>query len=207
MSDSKPSSLIQLFRPTQYVPMRDCLYQALDVRSIIRLAQTSKNVRGMIYSDQALWNINKRLARFFDNSIAFRSQLGLCDGLIAGSFPLQFFENVHWPDSDIDLYVKWGESAEAMHIYLIQDGKYSQSPSENLPETEYGGYDTTDPHGDVVEVSPFTNTFSPFSPVSFLSLPVHSIFSSPSAQRMSYADQHRSAPTSERRRPASSRFS
>lgn len=161
MSNPKPSSLLKLFQPTQYVPMRDRLYKALDVRTIIRLAQTSKDVREMIQSDKALWNINTRLARFFDDPIAFRSQLGLCDGLIAGSFPLQFFENVHWPDSDIDIYVKWGESTEVMHSYLVRDGRYSQSPSEHLSETEYGGYETTHPHGDVIEVSPLTNTLFP----------------------------------------------
>ncbi|KAJ4409451.1 hypothetical protein N0V82_009471 [Gnomoniopsis sp. IMI 355080] len=154
MSDSNQSHLIQLFQPTQYVPMRDCLFKALDKRSILRLAQTSKQVREMVYGDGALWNINMKLSRFFSNPVAFRSQLALCDALIAGSFALQFFEQVDWLSSDIDLYARMGKDVEAMHSYFIKEEGYALAPYHDriLHESDYGGYETTNPHSDVTEV-------------------------------------------------------
>ncbi|KAJ4387135.1 hypothetical protein N0V93_007724 [Gnomoniopsis smithogilvyi] len=152
MASSKQSRLVELLQPTQYVPMRDCLFRLLDQRSILRLAQTSKQVREMIYGDKALWNINLKLARFFDNTVAFRSQLALCDALIAGSFALQFFEQVNWSNSDIDLYAKMGDNMEAMDSYLIKKEGYMRAPNTRLEESDYGGYETTNPHGDVIEV-------------------------------------------------------
>lgn len=133
--------------------MRSCLFKALDKRSILRLAQTSKQVRDMIYGDRALWNINRQLTLFFQDPVVFRSQLALCDGLIAGSFALQFFEQVSWPGSDIDLYANMGENMESMDSYLIKEERYIRAPPTRLEESEYGGYETTNPHCDVIEVS------------------------------------------------------
>lgn len=118
------SSLVSLFHPSQYAPVRDRLLLALDCPSLVRLAQTSRDMREYILS---AWNINIRLLRFFDDPVAFRSRLGQCDALIAGSFALQFFEGVTWRESDLDIEVRAGPNLEAMHDYLVSDGGYELS--------------------------------------------------------------------------------
>lgn len=134
--------------------------RAFDKQTLIRLSQTSKGVRGLIYGDETLWNINARLKRFFDDPDAFRAQQRQCDALISGSFALQFFEHVNWPGSDLDMYVEKGQRMESMHRYLTETAGYMREMRENwgVPTANpavlapYLEYQSTNPHGDVLEV-------------------------------------------------------
>ncbi|CAJ2501734.1 Uu.00g045870.m01.CDS01 [Anthostomella pinea] len=75
----------------------------------------------------ASWDINAKLAQLFDKPIAFRAKLAQCNALIAGSFALQFFERVHWAESDLDIEVQVGANLDAMHDFLINEAGYQFS--------------------------------------------------------------------------------
>lgn len=66
-----------------------------------------------------LWNIDRDLQRFVREPRRFREQLGKCDGLISGSFALQFFEREYWEGSDLDIYVEEGKGGLGLGRYLV----------------------------------------------------------------------------------------
>lgn len=160
------SRLLVFFGPDQYVDVRTSLFSSLDVQSLVRLSATCKQLHSDIL---ALWDVNLRLCRFFgdvDTSKAFRSQLGRCNALIAGSFALQFFEGVLWTESDLDIEVQRGIDLTVLHEWVVGPvGGYTLSPvdkekgslSSEWRESKYNE-DAWDEglvwlHNDVVEVS------------------------------------------------------
>lgn len=164
-NNSKESPLLELLDQSRYAPVRESLMWALDKQTLLRLSRTSKGVRGLIYGDGTLWNINARLERFFDSPDEFRARQRQNDALISGSFALQFFEHVTWPGSDLDMYVETGDRMESMHNYLIGPAGYVREMRENWgpPPTlpmradqdsidPYLEYESTNPHADVLEV-------------------------------------------------------
>ncbi|RYP32147.1 hypothetical protein DL767_005383 [Monosporascus sp. MG133] len=50
--------------------------------------------------------------------------LGRSNALISGSFALQFFERVVWPDSDLDIMIQEGVGLEEMKGFLIDKERY-----------------------------------------------------------------------------------
>lgn len=106
---------------TRLLTPRSVVLLALDAQSLLILSRTCKTLREEILR---IWDINTRLLRFFDEPTAFRSKLGECDALIAGSFALQFFEGVFWRESDLDIEVQVGETLEKLHNFMIGRGGY-----------------------------------------------------------------------------------
>ena len=104
---------------SQY-PIQARIFSHLDTKSILSLSRTSSGLRADIYSYR--WDINRKLDRFFQNPTAFRSALGRVDGLITGSFALQFFANKFWPESDLDINVREGPGIETLASYLEGEG-------------------------------------------------------------------------------------
>lgn len=104
-------------------PIRRHLMQYLDTRDILKLYRTSWAIRLDIKANE--WNVNHRLARFFKDPTAFRSHLGRANALISGSFALQFFERVTWPESDLDIMIRDGDGLEEMDRYLTESEGYT----------------------------------------------------------------------------------
>jgi hypothetical protein len=84
-------------------PIRQRILGCLGTRSVLRLMATSRTMCEDFRSNEC--NINPKLSRFVNNPFEFRSQLGRSNGLIFGSFVLQFFECVVWPESNLDIIV------------------------------------------------------------------------------------------------------
>ncbi len=77
--------------------------------------------------DLQQWNVDRDLLRFVKDPRGFRTQLGKCDGLISGSFALQFFERVYWGGSGLDVFAEnRGEAREFEH-YLVNVENYKLS--------------------------------------------------------------------------------
>lgn len=103
--------------------------EILRPRDIICLRRTCKDIREYLQ-----WDINAKLQRFFNNPCAFRSELGRCEALISGSFALQFFERVTWPQSDLDIFAEEGGNFHSMCIYLESKEGYKLQPVEVVPK-------------------------------------------------------------------------
>ena len=69
-----------------------------------------------------------------DNPVNFRSELAKHQGLISGSFALQFFEGVVWPKSDLDIFIErtyiHDRSVEEMCEYLVREEDYVREKSQ-----------------------------------------------------------------------------
>ena len=118
MQSTKPDFL-DLFRA---YPVFDRFCTYLSIRDIISLTRTCKALSHLYRTLIRLqhWNIDRDLLRFVEDPRRFRSQLGKCNGLISGSFALQFFERVAWEGSDLDLFVEAGEDAQVLANHLVQ---------------------------------------------------------------------------------------
>ncbi len=46
------------------------------------------------------------------------------DALISGTFVLQYFERVLWEESDLDIFIKQGDGADASGRYLVKEEGY-----------------------------------------------------------------------------------
>ncbi|KAI1418746.1 hypothetical protein F5Y12DRAFT_721893 [Xylaria sp. FL1777] len=119
---------------SQY-PIQSRIIPDLDTKSILHLCRVSSGLRADIYS--YLWDINKRLGRFFQNPIAFRTELGRADALISGSFALQFFANKFWPESDLDINLRDGEGVERLGRYLVEVEGYELFRNQDIELREY----------------------------------------------------------------------
>ena len=117
----KPSleSLLNIY------PIRHRLIQYLRLRDLLGLYRTSWNIRLNLKEND--WNINQSLLRFFKNPMAFRSCLGHADALISGSFALQFFERVVWPNSGLDIMVRDGRDLKTLGKYLVESEGYTMN--------------------------------------------------------------------------------
>lgn len=128
---------------TNNEPVRRSLASFLDPRSLLALSGTSQELRSSIREN--VWNINSRLQFFVEDPIAFRTILGNHQGLISGSFALQFFETVRWDDSDLDLFFekehpnfgadKEGSGYQQMITHLVEMEGYSLQSHEDGTET------------------------------------------------------------------------
>lgn len=67
------SPLLELFLTNRFSPVREILIPMLEPRDVLRLSQTRKDIRSV---GKSLWDINFRLRPFFDDPLAFRSQMG-----------------------------------------------------------------------------------------------------------------------------------
>ena len=122
--DQNGSSLISLLiERDRYAPMTDRIMGYLGVVDILALTGTSKSLSNL-YNDSLprYWDIDQCLSRFVSDPTKFRRILGRNNGLIVGSFPLQFFSRLHWDDSSLDILVQEGEAAKAMKKHIRSQG-------------------------------------------------------------------------------------
>ncbi|CAJ2513806.1 Uu.00g019250.m01.CDS01 [Anthostomella pinea] len=134
------SPIVRLFHPSQYLPVRKRLMKHLNTLEVLRLCQTSKELRSHLQLVE--WDINKKLKPFFDDPISFRSCLGRCDALIFGDFALQFLERAYWADFDLESIVQNGSKLEelAKHVTEVQgftwDETYTLDDEKNMSDDE-----------------------------------------------------------------------
>ena len=125
---------LETTKPTLYdlfetYPIFDRLCLHLPIREIINLTRTcralSKLYQTLLHLQQ--WNVDRSLLRFVKEPRQLRAQMAKCDGLISGSFALQFFERVHWPDSGLDIFVREGHNAQQLELYILEKEGYEFS--------------------------------------------------------------------------------
>ncbi|KAI0436020.1 hypothetical protein F4803DRAFT_557410 [Xylaria telfairii] len=131
-SDNSEAALRDLLG--QY-PIRRSIFSNLDTGSILNLCRSSWGVRTDIYT--YLWDINRKLERFFQNPRAFRTELGRANALISGSFALQFFANKYWPESDLDIYLREDENVARLGKYLVEAEGYQLASNQEIAAGEY----------------------------------------------------------------------
>jgi hypothetical protein len=98
------------------------LVQCLDEASLVCLTGTCKYLRTYRL---CLWDLNRLLKRFVDDSIALRVQMKRHGAVISGGLALQFFARRVWKESDMDLFIKSGESAMALGRYFVEAEGYT----------------------------------------------------------------------------------
>ena len=67
--------------------------------------------------------MDRALRRFVDNPHQFRSKLGEYNAIVSGSFALQFFDRVVWPESDLDIFIL-DSRREGFMAYLCESEGY-----------------------------------------------------------------------------------
>ncbi|KAI1098501.1 hypothetical protein F4804DRAFT_350322 [Jackrogersella minutella] len=112
-----------------YYPARHRFMPLLSTKDIIRLCQTSWTIRRAIMDNE--WDINTKLERFIRYPYQFRSQLGRSDAFISGSFALQFFERIAYPESDLDILVQDSESLESLSEFITTVEGYKMTRDES----------------------------------------------------------------------------
>jgi len=70
------------------------------------------------------WNVDRGLNRFVQDPKGLRSQMGIHNALISGSFVVQFFDRVVWKEADLDVFVEGDFGASAMELYLCSKEGY-----------------------------------------------------------------------------------
>ena len=87
--------------------------------------------------------MDKGLKRFVHDASSLRSQMGKYDALIDGSFAIQFFERLTWPDSDLDFFVEQGRGFESFCKYLVEAEGYQlvRTTQEDPHQYDYAMYD------------------------------------------------------------------
>ena len=118
---TKPT-LLDLF---QSYPIFDRLCLHLRIREIINLTRTCKALSHLYQRLLRLqkWDVDRSLQYFVKKPRELRNQLPECDGLISGSFALQFCARMHWPDSDLDIFVS-GPGAQQLELYILSQEGY-----------------------------------------------------------------------------------
>ncbi|KAI1325200.1 hypothetical protein F5Y16DRAFT_401663 [Xylariaceae sp. FL0255] len=112
-------------------PVQERIFSELDIKSILALCSTSWDMRLDIKS--YLWDINKRLNRFFKDPLAFRTELGRSEAVISGSFALQFFARTFWPNSDLDISVRNDEDKVISLVkFLVEKEGYELASNDEI---------------------------------------------------------------------------
>lgn len=97
-------------------PICDRFLTELDISDILSVRLLSRRLLPNIISySQKRWDVNRRLRRFVENPKEFRTELGNANAFISGSFAIQFFDNVLWMGSDLDIYLRdYGKGVKAL---------------------------------------------------------------------------------------------
>ena len=150
-----------LLNKDRFYPIFYNICSRLDIASIVALTRTCKGL-STVYQEllDVFWDVNCSLQRFVKNIRGFRSQLRGENALISGSFVLQFLDRVHWPESDLDIYVSrdtpLSESLySGMITYLIENEGYEPLLRQDVK----GQYGLLSP----LQVRPCPNTQTGFS--------------------------------------------
>ena len=104
-------------------PIYDNIFSCLTPLALTRMASVNRTIRAVTKDFTArAYNVNRRLSRFFSDSLIFRSLMARVHMVISGSFALQFFDRTYYPDSDLDLYLHPDRNIIDVGLYLQQEG-------------------------------------------------------------------------------------
>jgi len=101
----------------------------IDTKSFLAVTQTCRQYREL---QTVEWGINAKLSLFLEDPQDFRSQLGRCKALISGSFALQFFERILWPEADLEIMIEQGTDVVMMDQHLIAKECYSLTSTQDV---------------------------------------------------------------------------
>ncbi|KAH7927105.1 hypothetical protein BV22DRAFT_988881, partial [Leucogyrophana mollusca] len=101
----------------------------LSLRDLFALQSTNSRLRSLVQAFKSTrWDINALFSKFFSDPLIFRRQLYACDAIVSGSQVVQFFANVQYPDSDLDIFLCL-EGALPMARWLTANGYLFQPAS------------------------------------------------------------------------------
>ena len=118
-------------------PIRDRLLFYSSTRAIIALSRTCKQL-SRTYQDllQTQWKIDPKLSRFVADPQRLRLQLRHSNAVISGSFALQYFDRVTYHDSDLDIFVEYGDHVdENLAVYLTSAEGYQLAYTRASPQS------------------------------------------------------------------------
>lgn len=97
-------------------------YLYLDIGGLFTLKKASKKLStNLLHAHETAIEIT----RFVHNLLTLCSLMSQHNDLIPGSFTTQFFENVLWKQSDLDIYIHGGEGASDFGNYICRMEKYA----------------------------------------------------------------------------------
>lgn len=108
----------------------DSILDILAFRLTCRLARRAADV----YTNRA-YDIDRSLLHFFEDPAGFRQMQADTGTVISGSFAIQFFERVFYPEADLDLYTHPGFALSA-GVWLYKEGYRLMNCSRDGGQTE-----------------------------------------------------------------------
>ena len=121
----KKPTLLDVLNLNSHYPICDRICSLLHIGDLVNLSRTCRMLSSVY---RALlpthWNIDRCLERFVQRPKEFRSQLGMYDALISGSFAIQFFQRVLWRESDLDIFITGDREAAALENHLVNNEGY-----------------------------------------------------------------------------------
>ncbi|XPS81696.1 hypothetical protein M3J09_013624 [Ascochyta lentis] len=126
-SDNIASTMFTLIDllSTTYAPVQTMILPYLGVAEVVALTRTCKAFGQLpTVLEATAWNINHRLKRFFDDPQGFRSALGQCNGLIAGTFARRFFSRSDIKCDEIHIYLEYNPKCGKQLVSYLKDEGY-----------------------------------------------------------------------------------
>ena len=116
----RPHSLVHIFSRH---PIYDNILSRLSPHALTRMSSVNRTIRAAVHDfSSRAYNVNRRLSRFVDDPLSFRSLMARTHMVISGSFALQLFDRTYYPDSDLDLYVHPDHSILEVGVWLEKQG-------------------------------------------------------------------------------------
>jgi hypothetical protein len=114
------ANLTTILDADKFPPIFDTLTAHLPIKDVIALTRTCRKLKPLYQKmiSNGAWDINSRLKKFVKDPLGFRKRLAELDGIISGSFALQFMDRVDWEGSDLDVCVQVGEKADSFCRYM-----------------------------------------------------------------------------------------
>ena len=146
--------------------------------TIVKLATISLEAKNLVNDYLAYtFDVNHLLRRFFTDPISFRAMQARTGAIISGSFAVQFFDRVFFPNSDLDLYTPYDTALEVSNWletngYFFTGMTYPKSSHRSL-----GSTNTTDSksyqHSKIKCVLTFIRKYTPQEKVQII-VAIHS---------------------------------
>lgn len=112
------------------------VFDALSPEDLLRLSRTCRTAHEAVnWYIPFSFNVNRHIAPYFSDPLAFRSLQARTGMLISGSTALQFFSEKSWSGSDLDLYVPL-KSKETVCRWVLGEGYTFKPTAVQFPDFE-----------------------------------------------------------------------
>lgn len=98
--------------------VRENITSQLDLKDYLKFEKSSRDLEELLIRR---WNVNGRLRRFAAPT-PLREVMATFGAIVAGFFPLQFFQNTTWLHIGLDFLVKSGGNADQLKQHLLSEG-------------------------------------------------------------------------------------